>query len=250
MDNAAIDYSKYNFTRMELLKHLLMGMGYFFVMGMIFYQNIVLSLIAAMGTVLYIKEQRRRLARKRKEQLLLQFREAMYALGSSLSAGRSVEQAFMQSTNDLKIIFDDEMDIIVEWQLIVQKIGMNMPIEEALLDFAERADVEDIHNFVSVFVMGRRSGGDLIHIIKETSHLINEKIEIQKEIDILVTQKKFEQQILSYIIPGMILFFTVTSPNFLAPLYAGISGRSIMTLALVLYMISSRIGQRIVEIEV
>lgn len=250
MDKTAIDYSRYNFTRTELLKHLLMGMGYFFVMGMIFYQSVPLSIIAAMGTVFYVKEQRRALMKKRKEQLLLQFREAMYALGSSLSAGRSVEQAFMQSYNDLKIIFEEDMDIIVEWQEIVQKISMNMTIEEALIDFAERAGVEDIHNFVSVFVMGRRSGGDLVHIIRETSQLINEKIEIQKEIDILVTQKKFEQQILSYIIPGMILFFTLTSPNFLAPLYVGISGRSIMTLALALYMISGRIGRRIVEIEV
>ena len=250
MEKTTTDYNRYNFTKSEFAKHLLMGAGYFFLMGMIFYQNFFLSLLAVTGTVFYVKEQRRRSIRGRKEVLLLQFREAMYALGSSLSAGRSVEQAFIQSYSDLKIMFDMDQDIMIEWQLIVHKMGMNASIEEALLDFAQRADIEDIHNFVGVFVMGRRSGGDLVHIIKESSQLINEKIEIQKEIDVLVTQKKFEQEILSYIIPGMILFFTVTSPNFLAPLYEGMAGRGIMTLALVLYMVSSRIGKRIVEIEV
>lgn len=250
MDKGVIEYSRYRFSKSELLKHVVIGMVYFFAMGMIFYQNLILSSIATLGAIIYVKEQANKLAKQRKEDLLLQFREAMYALASSLSAGRSVEQAFMQSYHDLQIIFDEKTDIRLEWQAIVQKISMNMTIEEALIDFAERADVEDIHNFVSVFVMGRRSGGDLVQIIRESSQLINEKIEIQKEIDILVTQKKFEQQILSYIIPGMILFFTMTSPNFLAPLYAGLSGRVIMTLALALYLISGRIGRRIVEIEV
>lgn len=139
---------------------------------------------------------------------------------------------------------------MIEWQLIIKRISMNEPVESALMDFAQRADIEDIYNFVSVFVMAKRSGGDLVHIIKATTKIINEKIEIQKEIDVLITQKRFEQKILSYIIPGMILFFTVASPKFLEPLYTGFQGRAIMTVALGLYLISATMGKKIVRIEV
>lgn len=249
-EETGIIYSSYKFTKLAWLGHVLLGGLYFFAMGMIFYQNLWLSLIASLGTVFYVKEARKKAVKTRREKLLLQFREGMYALGSSLSAGRSVEQAFNQSLRDLKVLFPEGADIVEEWQFIVHKISLNVPVEDGLEDFAARADMEDIHNFVSVFVMAKRSGGDLIHIIKDTTRLINEKLEIKKEIEVMVTQKKFEQRILSFIIPGMILFFTLTSPGFLAPLYSDLSGRLIMTIALFLYSISARIGRRIVEIEV
>lgn len=188
--------------------------------------------------------------KERKVRLLLQFREAMYALASSLAAGRSVEQAFVQSLCDLKVIFHEDADILSEWSLIVERLRMNETIEAALMDFASRADVEDIHNFVSVFLMAKRNGGDLMRIIRDTTRIINDRIEIQEEINVLITQKRFEQRILSYIIPGMILFFNVTSPAFLQPLYTGMTGRLIMTFAMILYMISDIIGKKIVAIEV
>lgn len=250
MTEQVVDYNVYTFSKVALLKNYLMGIGYFFVMGMIFYQSISLSLMASIGVILYIRERRSRHVKARKKDLLLQFREGMYALGSSLSAGRAVEQAFVQSLSDLCIIYNEDADIVIEWQLIVHKIRMNETVEVALTDFSNRAHMEDIYNFVSVFVMAKKSGGDLVRIIKETTRMINEKIEIQKEIDVLITQKKFEQQILSYIIPGMILFFTFTSPGFLAPLYNNLTGRAIMTLALFLYVVSGQIGKKIVEIEV
>ena len=250
MTEQNVDYSFYKFSKVELLKYSVMGSGYCFIIGIIFYQNIALSLLASLGAIIFVKERRKKQVKERKSELLLGFREAMYALGSSLSAGRAVEQAFAQSLNDLNIIYDVDADIVIEWQLVVHKIRMNETVEVALMDFSNRAHIEDIYNFVSVFVMAKKSGGDLVRIIKDTTKIINEKIEIQKEIDVLITQKKFEQQILSYIIPGMILFFTFTSPGFLEPLYNSFNGRVIMTFALFLYVISGQIGKKIVEIEV
>ncbi len=250
LTDQGIDYKVCHFSRILWVRHLVIGMAYYFLMGMIFYQNIWLSSVATLGVILYVKEQRQRQIDHRKAALLLAFKEGIYALASSLSAGRSVEQAFVQSLGDLKLVYGDNEDIIKEWQRIVYRLNMNEPLESALTDMAERADMEDIYNFTGVFIMAKRSGGDLLHIIKDTNRLINEKSAIQKEIDVLVTQKKFEQKILSYIIPGMILFFAIASPDFLQPLYEGLEGRLIMTLALGLYVISARIGKEIVEIEV
>jgi len=141
-----IIYSHYKFTAGEWFKHLLMGGLYFFVMGMIFYQNIGLSLIASIGTVLYVRDQRIKSAKDRKKVLLLQFREGMYALGSSLSAGRSVEQAFGQSLKDLTILFPEGGDIVDEWQLIVQKVSMNVLVEDDMEEHENRTQVEYMIN--------------------------------------------------------------------------------------------------------
>jgi len=243
-------YHACHYSKKEWIFHTLSGMGYYFIMGMIFFNHLVLASIASFGVYFHIKTQKTQSIKKRKHILREQFREAMYTLSSSLSAGRSAEQAFIQTLADLQTLYDQETDIIKEWTLIVKKLNMNETIESALEDFAIRSGVEDIHNFTSVFIMAKRTGGDLIRIIQETTHMINEKIEIQKEIDILVVQKQYEQKILSYIIPGMILFFQLTSPDFLGPLYETLIGRMVMVFALFLYILSRKIGEKIVNIEV
>lgn len=244
------DYGVYKFTSGELALHMMFGCVFFWAMGMIFFQNIYLAIASCGLTFFYIKERRAAEVNRVRARLLEQFREAMYVLVSALSAGRSVEQAFIQSYKDLLLVCNPSDDIALEWALIGQKLGMNIPVETALSDFAKRSGLEDIENFSSIFLLAKRSGGNLVEIVKETSRVINEKIEIKREIEVLIVQKKFEQKILSYIIPGMICFFSIASPEFLEPLYTTLAGRGIMVLALVMYLLSGVIGRRIVDIEV
>ncbi len=250
MNDVSLNYKVYTFNAKEKVVYGLCGIIYFFVMGMIFYQHMVFASIACIGGLIYLKEKNRRLQRQRQHDLRDQFKEGMYTLSSALVSGRSLEQAFIVSLNDLKIIYQEEDYIVKEWTLIVKKIQMNETVASALLDFAERADMEEIYNFAQIFVLAKKSGGDLISIIRDTTRMINEKLEVQKEIDVLIAQKKYEQKILSYIVPAMIVFFSLSSPDFLEPLYSTILGRIIMTFALALYLISGYIGKKIVEIEV
>jgi tight adherence protein B len=250
MENQGVRYNVYRFSKVELINHSAMGAGFFFVMGLIFFGHMLWGVVAMSGVFLYLKEKKKIEMKNRKVKLREAFKEAMYTLSSSLGAGRSAEQAFIQTLNDLNGIYEEDCDIIKEFTLIVQKLHMNETIESALLDLAERTDIEEIHNFTSVFIMAKKSGGDMIRIVKETSHMIHEKIEIQKEIDLLVVQKQFEQKILSYIIPGMIVFFQLVAPEFLRPLYTTFEGRVVMMIALGLYLLSSKIGKNIVTIEV
>lgn len=249
-NNNVYDYSTYHFTKSEYLSHIFLGSIYYFALGMIFFKYLPIAILAVGLTPIYMKSRRNEAIAKRKRELLESFREGVYTLSSSLSAGKSVELAFIASLKDLKLIYSEEADIIREWRLIVHKIAINETVTSAMLDFASRADIEDINNFTSVFVIGKEYGGNLTEIIRNTIKLINEKSEIQKDIDILVTQKQYEQKILSLIIPGMILFFWLTSGDFLEPLYTTLAGRVVMLVALALYSISGIIGKKIVKIEV
>lgn len=244
------DYKQYHFSKIEWLTHSVVGFIYFFVISMLFFNHIPLSLVATGGTYFYIREKHHESVRRQKILLGEQFREGMYALGSALSAGRSMELAFYQSYEDLKILFKEEDMIVLEWGEIIRKLKMNETVEQALMDFAERSDMEDIQNFASIFSMAKRTGGNLVQITREAMNTLNEKMSIQSEINILVTQKRYEQKILSFILPTMICFFLMTSPEFLAPLYNSSAGRMIMLIAMSMYFFSSHIGRRIVEIEV
>lgn len=244
------DYKLYKFSKIEWVKHLSLGFLFLFSMGMLFFDSLIAGIISSSLIVFYIKEKREEAVKKRQSLLLDQFKESMYALTSALSAGRSVEQAFTLSLKDLEMVYGDKADIVIEWRYICFKLLMNETIESAMEAFAKRSGLEEINNFSEVFAMAKRSGGNLVEIIADTSQLISEKIDIQKEIDILIVQKQFEQKILSFIIPGMILFFGLVSPDFLEPLYVTLKGRLIMILALGMYFFAGNIGKKIVAIEV
>ncbi len=71
---------------------------------------------------------------------------------------------------------------------------MNEPIETVLFDFAQRAHLEDLTNFVDVFVISKRSGGNLVEIMRNTSTLIGDKLQIEQEIETLLAKRKLEQK--------------------------------------------------------
>ncbi|MDY0408534.1 type II secretion system F family protein [Paracerasibacillus soli] len=110
---------------------------------------------------------------------------------------------------------DDRTYIIREFNLINRRVENGEMIERAIEDFANRSDVDDIRNFADVFITCKRTGGDLVEVIKRTSDIITDKIEIQQDIKVLVSQKKFESKIMAIAPLGIILFLKMSSPTLL-----------------------------------
>ncbi len=234
----------------ELILHIVIGGIIYFTLAYVFYKNLYISFVCILLSFVHVRSVASSKKRKKKAQIRGQFKDALYALSSSLSAGKSVESAFVKSLEDLKNIYDEKAIIMPFWSEIVNKISINIKVEEAVKEFALATSSEEISSFASALSIGMKSGGNLISILKDTIVSINEKIEVSNQLSILVTKRQYEQKILSYIIPVMILFFNVFSPEFLAPLYGNIKGQLIMTGALIMYIISSEIGKKIVAIEV
>lgn len=115
--------------------------------------------------------------RKRKNQLTLQFKDMLYSLSSALSVGKSVETGLKDSLTDLRVIYPDpQTDILVELEYIIRGISMNNTVESMLQKFAERAHLEDVDNFVDIFVTCKRTGGDLIQVMRSTSIRLERKL--------------------------------------------------------------------------
>ncbi|MBD2844327.1 type II secretion system F family protein [Paenibacillus sp. IB182496] len=169
---------------------------------------------------------------KRRELLRLQFREALSSLTSSLAAGRSVESAIRNVPEDLRIIYPSaDTDIVREFDIIGYRLENGEPVEPALQDFADRAQVDDISHFVDVFCTGKRTGGDLVEVIRQTSQIIGEKLEVQLEIGVMVAKKKFESRIMMGVPFVFMAFLSYAAPDYMAPLYSGM-GYVLLTVAL------------------
>lgn len=244
------DYRKYKMEKEEMILCFIEGL---FVMGSIlwiFYQSILVVFLLCPITIFYIRYQCKRRCSKRKWELTLQFREGVQALVASLSAGYAVENAFVQAIKDLTLLYDDDVMIVKEFEYIVYQLRMNIPVEVAIQEFATRSDVEDIENLSEVFTTAKRTGGDLIKILRSTCKIIGDKIDVTREINTVMSGKRFEANIMSLIPIGIILYMKLSSPGFLDPLYGNAIGILIMTIALIIYLGSYILMNKIVSIDV
>lgn len=245
-----IEYSKYYFKRRELLLYLAEGMGIICFLSYIFYRSIWGMVILLPFLYFYLRERRIRLCEKRKRELSLHFKEAMQVVASSLQAGYSVENAFIEIYHDSQLLFSEDSFIVKELKDIAVGIENNIVLEKLLFDLAERSEIEDIQSFCEIFQIAKRSGGDLKSIILLTVHKISEKIEVDREIQTILSAKQYEQTIMNIVPFLIILYIDITSLGYFQPLYHNAVGMIIMSICLAAYCIAYRLAQKIIRIEV
>jgi tight adherence protein B len=244
------NYDEYRLSFKEYIRYILQGVAIILIIGWLFYRSIIGAILASPLLYPYLRRTKSRLAAKRKWQLCLEFNDGITSLSSALRAGYSAENAFEEALKDLMLLYGGEAIIIREFKRIVNQVNMNIPVEKALADFAERTGIDDILSFSEVFATAKRTGGDLVSIIKGTSAAISGKTEVKREIITMLAAKKYESNILKVMPPGIILYLQLSSPGFLSPLYHNIAGIIIMTVILGLYLGAYVLINRISSIEV
>lgn len=246
-----INYDEYEMSSKEKVLWALVGMVVIFCVGYIFYKSVIWSVILSLIGIKYKDIKKKDIISKRKQNLLIQFKEMLYSVSSSLSAGKSVDGAFKEAYEDMLLIFGDRKDsyILGELLAILRKLEMNQTLETALQDLASRSGLEDIKTFTDVFITCNKTGGNLTKVIQNSSQIIGDKIEIKQEIEVLISGKKFEAKILTVIPFVLILLMGVMAPDLLKNLYSTM-GRMLSTVALVIIGVATLWSNKIMNIEV
>lgn len=245
------DYNVYHMSGRERLGYTLLAAAAIFAVGMVFYQNPILALLLSLFGLKFPGIRTKQIIKKRKRELNFQFKDLLYALSSSMSAGRSLESAFRDALRDLSVIYPEpETPIMLETTYILRCVEMNMTVEDAVGQFAARAHSEDITSFSDVIRVCKRSGGNLIEVLRSTSQMISDKIETKNEIETLITAKKFESRILSCTPIVMVAALSATSPEYMRPVFTTAVGAIVMTAAIAMFVAAFFIGEKIMDIEV
>jgi tight adherence protein B len=230
--HALIRYDEYVMTLSQIIAAGLAASGCLAIIGFIFYKHILGAFLISLPGWYYPVIRRKELITKRKYQLQIQFKQALASLSSALGAGKSVETAFSEALSDLKLLYPDPRTLIIkELQTISRRIENGETVEYALKDLSDRAGIEDIEQFAEVFIVCKRTGGNLVHVIRRTAAIIQEKLDIQQDIQVLMAQKRFESKVLAFAPLIVIAVLSFSSPDYMEPLYRG-SGLLIMTSAL------------------
>lgn len=215
----------------------------------LFYKNIWISLIGGMIGVLFEEEYASYVNEKRNKMMLLQFKDLLYSISSSMATGRYMIEALKEGKTYISMIYGDDASLVKELQRINTAIYDNHSDEEkVLIDFAVRTQIEDIKDFIDVYLTTRATGGDIQKVISRASIVIIDKMQIQREVETIMAQKQLEARIVALIPIFIILFLNIFSPEYLMPMYTTIVGRVIMTLSLVGFIISFKWIIRLTEV--
>ena len=246
----AIDYANYMFDKKELITHILVGALFAAIIGWLFYDSFIAWFLMLPLVMLSLKDRRAMLCQKRKYRLELEFREVILSVSANLQAGYSVENAFHEAYQDIVLLYGMDCMMANELRLLFRRLNNNEQLEDLLLDLAKRSGVQDIRDFADIFRIAKRGGGDMRGIIANTADIIRDKQEVKREIETVVSEKKFEQRIMRYM-PFLIIFYiSLTTKGYFESLYHNLSGWIIMTVALIVYAVACRLSNKILDIEV
>lgn len=187
---------------------------------------------------------------KREIAMQAQFMTGIQLVCTSVQAGYAVENAFREALQELGKMYGEEDFVIREFQFIVSQVGVNRTIESLLLDLGQRSQVEDIRNFAEVFYTAKRTGGDLLAIIRNTVSCIQQRQETRMEIETSLSGKVMEQNLMSVIPMFILMYVNLTSPELMQVMYHNGLGIMVMSFCLMLYLGAYFWGRKIMDIEV
>lgn len=217
----------------------------------IFYKFIPAAVLGGAVTgVVYVFVAEQKAMDKRIRRLRVQFFDLLEAMSVAMRAGNPVLKALESAREDLSLIYSQQSDIIVELDLIISKFHNAVPLSEAFSDFARRSGLEDVASFASIYatIEGKSSRAD--EIVRETQQIIADKMEIEMEIDTLMTAAKSEVNIM-LVMPLVILGIIGTAgAGFMDAIYTEPAGRAVATGGLVVFIISFIMARKFSNVEI
>lgn len=243
-----IDYNIYTPSKKEKIIWFFLGMIVSGAVLYIFYESIIASIvIGAVCGYFFIPIRTNQVIKKRQKRLTTQFRGLLDALSTSIGAGKNMFDSFTGAAEDLAVQFSADADIVKEVNLIRIGLDNNIQIEDLLLNFAERSGVEDVRNFANVFATCYKKGGNIKDVIKNTASIIGDKIEIQMELETMVSGQKNEQNIM-LVMPVVFIVVLKSMGGDLIDLESPIGILSV-TIALGIFVLAYFISKKILNIK-
>ena len=212
-----------------------------------FYRNPLFAILLSPLGYFWIRYVKRTKGERRREELTEQFKECILSTAASLQAGYAVENAFMESREDMRNLYGEESMIYEELEGMRRGLVINVSLEELLLDLGERSGCEEIWQFGQMFSIAKRGGGNLTEMIQTSASLINQRFEARREVQTMLAGRKMEQNVMRLMPFGIVLYVGSAYPGYFDPLYEDVEGVAIMTLCLALYLASVFCGERIFQ---
>ncbi len=215
-------------------------------------KNIIFAMILSVTALLYPPHMMKAKKKKRKDLLNVQMREAMQSISNSLKAGSSLQVAVERCLEDMKRILKTQVDkpIVDELEVMIYEMQVGKTLDEALIGFKNRVQLEDVDTFVNAALITKEKGGNLTEVMANVAESISDKIQIKREIMTLTAGKRSEAKLLTIMPLCLVVGLTFLSPTYMKPMYETNLGRTMMTVGVIFVAANYIIGKKIINIDI
>ena len=192
-----------------------------------------------------------RATKKRLLNLRGQFRDMLESMNVAMRAGSTEIRALESSRDDLKMLYSEQSDIVreVDYILAAYENG-GIPLRRLFRDFANRSGLEDVESFASIYEVIEGKSSRSSEILRQTQQVISDKMEIEAEIETMITSTKSEQTMM-LIMPILIVgCMSLMGEGFMDVLYTTTAGRLVSTLVLVIFAAAFFLSEKLTSIKV
>jgi len=233
------DYGRSRSTVFDHVIAVVVGFAAGFFVLFIFYNFLPVSFIGglALGTVNVFVSAHSSI-KKRLLKLRVQFFDLLEAMSVAMRAGNPMLLSLQSAREDLMLIYPENSDIITELDIIIGKFNNAVPLSAAFSDLAGRSGLEDITSFASIYATIEGKSGRADEIVRETQQIISDKMEIEMEIDTLMTAAKSEVNIMLLMPLVILAIIGYAGAGFMDAIYTTGAGRIVSTGGLIVFVLS------------
>jgi tight adherence protein B len=148
----------------------------------------------------------------RMNRLTAQLPDALDLMSRGLSVGHPL------NTSIGSVAADMPDPIGTEFGIIFDQISFGDDLTDAVQEFADRMDIEDVHYLAASIGIQHGTGGDLARVTRMLGETVRNRIAMRRRIHSISSEGRLTAQFLSALPIGIFLFSSVTEPNY----YGGI----------------------------
>lgn len=227
------------------------GMILGIILSLLFYNSIFGVIILLPYLPIYYKNEKKQLEQKKRDQLKQEFEQFIKLITKGLELGYSLEKCVEVSKREYEQMIDmKKTPMIQQLEVFDRKLQMNIPIQQIFDDFGKESQLEEIENFAQIIDTARKTGGNLPAILRRTSQVMAEKEQVYQEIITMMSAKRMEQKVMTWMPIGILAYMRLTSGSYMNSLYDNGIGIIIATFGLIFIWIAKMWAEKIISIKI
>ncbi len=160
-----------------------------------------------------------------------QLPDALGSLSDTMRSGFSLPQAIIFVAREVEPPLQNIL------HALVRSHNLRIPITLAFARIGRQINIVEWTTIAEALVAQEKWGGNVLPLLEETARTMRERLAVEKEIMTLTAAGRLSGQLVSALIPIILLFFFVVSPDYLSVMFTSVSGRLLLTVAFTLQIV-------------
>ena len=166
-------------------------------------------------------------------------------------AGNVEVQAIRSALKDLKIAYNENADIVREVEnILLQYEKGGKKLKDLFQDFANRSGLEDIQSFATIYAVIEGKSDRFGDILIQTQEIIGDKIEIEQEIQTVITSAKSETNMMIVMPIIIVIAMSGMGEGLMDSLFTTAVGHFAATISLIIFTASYIYALKVSNIKV